>query len=763
MKIPRFSLFSACFVLLLGICLSAPAMSADVSRPGFTEADAEYHLPDNVFLLIQPGVDIEIIDFTIPADLQPEVTFSVFGASGAPLIPDEVEPEPEVLDAVNVRFMLSYIPAGEENKINYHERFRDSGGVYTDMGDGVWHYKFATVLPEDYEADATHTLAATARRDLRSFEQYGLERYYDNEVYNFVPSGAGDPMPRDIVATETCNNCHNPIALHGGTYREVQVCTQCHNPALLGTEEPGELSYEFSALIHRVHSSQEPQVGTVHYPADLNDCEVCHTGGTPTGDRPMVAGPNPASVCDGTGLGMTTINWGDAGNVEIRINAANGKLFGKASGAGSAETGKWVNDGKAFFLVDADSGETLQQTNVDLTVYGCAGNAPYTYGNADGTVGMLHSNWMTRPSQVDCGSCHMNIDWETGEGHLAGVQDDEYCSFCHEAESGVEFDRSVRGAHTVQERSNQLDGVYVDIKSVENTGPGQSPTVTYAVLGKNGPIDPGTMNRLRFVLTGPNEDFDFYLQEDVRAGSVASGSNWSYTFSGKLPADADGSFSLGFEGRNVVTLETPTGQIENVRDLAENYLVPFAVTDGTAEARDLIVDDAKCESCHSNLAAHGGNRHNGGEYCQTCHAPQALGPTEVTEDEEDSIHFKFMVHKIHRGADLENGYVMEGTDFSEVHFPGDLRDCETCHVDTDPRPNVFRSSAWLPLPEGRLSTLSPVSYITEMQPATAACLSCHDGLSAAQHADANTSDLGESCDTCHGEDKSYSVARVHAR
>jgi OmcA/MtrC family decaheme c-type cytochrome len=370
---------------------------------------------------------------------------------------------------------------------------------------------------------------------------------------------------------------------------------------------------------------------------------------------------------------------------------------------------------------------------------------------------------MTRPSQVDCGSCHTNIDWETGEGHAAGVQEDDFCSFCHEPDSGVEFDRSVRGAHTVQERSNQLEGVYVDIKSIESTGPGQSPTVTYAVFGKNRPIDPGTMNRLRFVLTGPNEDFDFYLQEDVRAGSVASGANWTYTFSGKLPTDAEGSYSLGFEGRNVVTLETPTGPIEDVRDLAENYLVPFAVTDGSTVARDMIVDDAKCESCHSNLAAHGGNRHNGGEYCQTCHAPQALGPTEITEGEEDSIHFKFMVHKIHRGADLENGYVMEGTDFSEVHFPGDLRDCEACHVDVDPNPNVFRSSAWLPLPEGRLPTLSPVSYLTEMQPMTAACLSCHDGLSAAQHADANTGDLGESCDTCHGEDKTYSAQRVHAR
>ncbi len=107
-----------------------------------------------------------LIDFTIPGDLQPEVTFSVIGASGTGLTPDEVEPEPAVLDAVNVRFMLTYIPGGEENKVNYHvnaSRVRvTSGGEYTDMGDGVWMYKFATVLPEDYEMDATYTLASVA-------------------------------------------------------------------------------------------------------------------------------------------------------------------------------------------------------------------------------------------------------------------------------------------------------------------------------------------------------------------------------------------------------------------------------------------------------------------------------------------------------------------------------------------------------------------------------------------------------------------------
>jgi OmcA/MtrC family decaheme c-type cytochrome len=133
---------------------------------------------------------------------------------------------------------------------------------------------------------------------------------------------------------------------------------------------------------------------------------------------------------------------------------------------------------------------------------------------------------------------------------------------------------------------------------------------------------------------------------------------------------------------------------------------------------------------------------------------------------DEGIHFKYMVHKIHRGADLENGYVLYGfrnsvNDYSEVGFPGDLRDCNSCHL-TDPEDDEFKT--WgIPLPAGALPTTSPNTYITEMPPMTATCLSCHDGLAAASHADANTGGLGESCDACHGDDRTYSVARVHAR
>jgi OmcA/MtrC family decaheme c-type cytochrome len=118
-----------------------------------------------------------------------------------------------------------------------------------------------------------------------------------------------------------------------------------------------------------------------------------------------------------------------------------------------------------------------------------------------------------------------------------------------------------------------------------------------------------------------------------------------------------------------------------------------------------------------------------------------------------------MVHKIHRGAELENGYVVYGYrsslhDYSDVHYVGDLRNCEACHVN---------DSYMLPLPDGLLPVTTPRAQFTPMLPETASCLSCHDGDSAASHALSNTSELGEACATCHGEGKRYSVEAVHAR
>jgi OmcA/MtrC family decaheme c-type cytochrome len=92
---------------------------------------------------------------------------------------------------------------------------------------------------------------------------------------------------------------------------------------------------------------------------------------------------------------------------------------------------------------------------------------------------------------------------------------------------------------------------------------------------------------------------------------------------------------------------------------------------------------------------------------------------------------------------------------SGIRFPGDLRDCDKCHVN---------SSEDLPLPSTRIPVQDPQAFYSPMGPASAACTACHTGKSTAAHTSINSSPtLGESCDVCHGTGAQFSVGSVHAR
>lgn len=149
-----------------------------------------------------------------------------------------------------------------------------------------------------------------------------------------------------------------------------------------------------------------------------------------------------------------------------------------------------------------------------------------------------------------------------------------------------------------------------------------------------------------------------------------------------------------------------------------------------------IVTEATCNSCHGKLALHGEGRIET-SYCVTCHNPGSVDP-----DTGNTVDFKVMVHKIHRGANLPSvkggtpyqiiGYGNNTHDYSEVEFPRDIRDCGTCHTNTASTPDYAN---WNTVPTQE------------------ACGSCHDdidfpnashgnGIAAAQADNSN-------CTTCH--------------
>ena len=752
------------------------AKSEKVDSGNYTTKDSEFYLTPEQLLFIRPGLVMEITNVVIPSDRQTEVTFTLADPAGLPLDRTGVyTPGP-----VSTSFIIANIPAGEEAYYSYTKRIQtspitgdsaeqgstDSGGTYTEMSIGTYMYKYATVLPEGYDMDVTHTVGIYARRDLLEFE---LDRYVSNELYHFIPSGSGTPMPRDIVTTETCNGrCHDPLALHGGSRQAVGLCILCHNPTQDIDPDTGN-SVDMPLMVHKIHMGAglangyniigyrqtDHDYSEVIYPAEITECESCHTGGIPTDNFPLVAKPNPVKVCDMSGLGETLMEWGDIDSFEIHMGTADGPLFAAGAGAGSQMTGKWIRDGRVFVLVDKASGETIQELTVNTTVFGCVSNAPGTFR---GEAATEHTNWMDNPTRKTCGSCHDSVNFETGEGHIR-QEDDSGCTRCHDADSGEEYDLSVTGSHTVLYKSAQFPGVMVNLLGIANTRPNSRPTVTFSLGSKNSPLNPAELNRLRFSISGPNEDFDFYVSETVGENAVQNGENWTYMFNARIPFDASGSYTLGVEGRNMIDIDFGHDEIETEEDQAQDSILGFAVTDSVAVDRRAVVSDEKCESCHLNLSLHGGNRNNA-DYCTTCHQPALTDAVvrPVGEGPGESVHMKFMIHKIHRGSELQNGYVVYGYrsslhDYSHIEYTGDLRDCDTCHVN---------NSQQVPVADGALPTITNYAWWTPMAPQAAACLSCHDDDDSAAHAYSNTAFFGESCSTCHGVGKDDSVDKVHA-
>lgn len=99
----------------------------------------------------------------------------------------------------------------------------------------------------------------------------------------------------------------------------------------------------------------------------------------PPNQADFAAAQNPLRVCDGTGLGATTLRWKAPGasRVEIHINDPEGPTLTAGEAEGVAETQKWVSDGTVFFLQDVSGGvkaspdNTIAVLKVRVTSAGC--------------------------------------------------------------------------------------------------------------------------------------------------------------------------------------------------------------------------------------------------------------------------------------------------------------------------------------------------------------------------------------------------------
>jgi OmcA/MtrC family decaheme c-type cytochrome len=136
-----------------------------------------------------------------------------------------------------------------------------------------------------------------------------------------------------------------------------------------------------------------------------------------------------------------------------------------------------------------------------------------------------------------------------------------------------------------------------------------------------------------------------------------------------------------------------------------NLAFDFVPAGGAVTTQREIVKTAKCNECHNKLELHDERIET--RYCVTCHNRGSTDPDSERPAKDapamqpayvlasGAVDFKQMIHKIHRGADLHMvrdfgeeyaiwGYLNSKHDYSDVHFPQDVRNCTKCHDGADP-------------------------------------------------------------------------------
>lgn len=653
------------------------------------------------------------------------VTFTATDADGVPIQPVLTSGQTE--QQVRVRFTVAHLEqysGGGDLPNSFYKYVNDvnevlpaydtKGTISTlDASTGLYQFTFSKPLPASYVTSETLSVGMQANRT------YQGTAYRWNQVFDFVPAG-GSPTIWEDTTTAQCNQCHNPLIAHGSRY-EVRLCKLCHtNAAMAAPDEP----IDFRLMIHKIHAG-------VELPS-------------------IIAGPPGSKYAIGNAV------------------------FAEKQEDGSI-------DGVAF------------PRTLNSCTY-CHANAP----TAD--------YYKEKPATHACATCHddVNPSLETTDAGPPGTKHfqekgypDGQCYSCHAAVQGKEFDITVPGAHVIPEQSTQLQGVHFEITDVANHLAGENPEISFKITRSDGSAytDLSVFNRIGFALAGPTTDYEVVLTPTA-VGGGSSGTLtgpdeegvFTYTPAAPIPANATGTWSVGAEARQEVHLQTPPESSPKVVEEAAipNPVVDFVVDDSMPTARRAVVDQQNCATCHGQFSVdfsiHGELR-NTIEYCVLCHNPnnsdfarRKNDPVAVAMESQDAtIDFKVLIHKIHRGEQLEQQpYIVYGfglppqnytkIDFGKVLFPGNLQDCRTCHL-----PNTYLIPPYpgtaLPTEQSHVQQVdSAVVKVVDghVQPITSVCLACHDGDDAIAHAATNTAPNGqEACAVCHEEGRIAAVSVVH--
>jgi hypothetical protein len=148
----------AIIALVVGISTSAP-------KKPYSSHEKAYYADSAAVQFVRPGLVFKISEAQIAADGSVTATVAITDPQGLPLDrTGTLTP-----GAVSLSMVVAVIPKGQSQYTSYSTRTQsstitgksalqaaaDSGGNFTQLGDGLYQYKFGTRAPSGFDASAT--------------------------------------------------------------------------------------------------------------------------------------------------------------------------------------------------------------------------------------------------------------------------------------------------------------------------------------------------------------------------------------------------------------------------------------------------------------------------------------------------------------------------------------------------------------------------------------------------------------------------------
>jgi len=222
---------------------------------------------------------------------------------------------------------------------------------------------------------------------------------------------------------------------------------------------------------------------------------------------------------------------------------------------------------------------------------------------------------------------------------------------------------------------------------------------------------------------------------------------------GELINNNDGSYIYTFEN-DITNVTTPIPvtyepdlthrlaiQISGNEQPVTNLTYTWRPSDGATTgifSRDIVKQET-CNSCHGDLAVHGGGSKDP-QMCVTCH-----NPGSIDANSGNTVDFSLMTHKIHYGENLPSvvdggeyaiwGYRDYKHDYSDLRLSMDIRNCTKCHNEADTE--TADAANW------------------HLVPTIESCGSCHDDIDFALGQvgghEGGVMEDNSGCTICHSE------------